>query len=136
MLDAIKKTLESLWTSLPIIAGVFLLVALIEPLLGSIYPVIFTGNILIDPLIGALAGSISFGVPVISYVTGGELLRQGASLLAVVAFILSWSSVGIITLPLESACLGRKFALARNTINFISSIVAAVLVFLTIKLLS
>ena len=39
-----------------------------------------------DPLIGALAGSISFGVPVTSYIIGGELLEEGVSLMFVLHF--------------------------------------------------
>ena len=48
------------------------------------------GSPLIDTLIGTLTGGISAGYPMISYVLSGERLKQGVSLYAVTAFILSW----------------------------------------------
>ena len=114
--------------------GILLLISVLNPLFQKFYPIIFTGNYLIDPLIGAIAGSISFGIPIVSYVTGGELLKQGVSLLAITAFILSWSSVGIMMLPLEISILGKKFAIARNALNFVSSVIIAILTILTLKI--
>lgn len=111
---AIKKTNQNIKTSMPIIIGVLLMVNLLNPLLQDYYVKVFTGNYFIDPFIGSLLGSISFGIPIISYVTGGELLKEGVSLLAVIAFILTWSTVGIVMLPLETASLGKKFAILRN----------------------
>lgn len=109
------------------IAAIFLLVNLINPVLADMYNRIFTGNILIDPLIGATAGSISFGIPLTSYVVGGELLSSGVSLIAITAFILTWSTVGVIMLPLEAKYLGKRFAFIRNIINFIFAIITAIL---------
>jgi len=43
-----------------------------------------------SPLIDTLIGTLSAGHPMISYVLSGELLKQGVSLYAVTAFILSW----------------------------------------------
>ena len=66
------------------------------------------------------------GAPAISYVFGGEMLSQGVSLIAVTAFMVSWVSVGIITLPLESHFFGKKFAITRNILSFIFSIIVAI----------
>jgi hypothetical protein len=60
------------------------------------YRFIFSGNWLIDPLMGAVLGSISGGNPLTSYVIGGELRQEGVSMLAITAFIVSWVTVGII----------------------------------------
>lgn len=133
MKQALGKTLDSIVVSLPIIMGVLMLINFINPFLQKFYPKIFTGNYFLDPLLGAVAGSFSFGMPIISYVTGGELLKQGVSLLAVAAFILSWSTVGVAMLPLEAANLGKRFAILRNSLNFITSIAIAILVILTLK---
>lgn len=133
--EALRKTVNSFCASIPIIIGVLLLVSVLNPIFQEFYPKIFTGSLFFDPLIGALAGSISFGIPIISYVTGGELLQEGVSLLAVTAFILAWSSVGLMMIPLEITNIGKKFAIWRNLLNFIASILISILVFLTIKLL-
>lgn len=134
MQTALKKTLGNLKVSIPIVAGILMLLNALNPLVQNYYPRIFTGNYLIDPLIGAIGGTISFGVPVASYVVGGELLKSGVSLLAVTAFVLSWSTVYFIMMPLEINYLGKKFAILRNSLNFLTSIIIAVLTILTLKL--
>ncbi|MEI8344084.1 MAG: hypothetical protein WCF93_04000 [Candidatus Moraniibacteriota bacterium] len=127
MKEAFKKVLENIKISLPILIGVLLLLNLLQPLFEKYYSWIFTGNLIIDPLIGAVAGSLSFGIPVVSYLTGGELIKQGVTLLAVTAFIFSWTTVGIPMIPLESENLGKRFAIVRNGFNFIFSIFIAIL---------
>jgi len=126
--QAAKKSLQTFKTSIPILVGILLLINLINPLLKDKYSQLFSGNILIDPLVGALAGSISFGIPITSYIAGGELLSEGVSLLAVTAFIIAWTTVGVAMLPFEAAMLGKRFAIIRNGINFMFSIIIAILV--------
>lgn len=109
------------------IVGIFLLVNLINLVLEGQYSKVFTNNWLLDPLLGAGIGSISFGMPLTSYVVGGELLKQGVSLIAVTAFILAWTTVGVLMLPLEAKFLGKRFAITRNIINFFFAIIIAVL---------
>ncbi len=135
MNSSLQKTLKNIKTSIPIIIGVLLLVNLANPLFGNIYNKIFTGNYFLDPLIGAISGSISFGIPLTSYIAGGELIKGGVSLLAVTAFILAWTTVGIAMLPLEISFLGKKFALWRNFINFIFAIIIAIMTIATLKIL-
>jgi hypothetical protein len=136
MKEAFKKTIQNLKTSIPIVVGVLMLLNLMNPLIQKYYPKIFTGNLFIDPLLGAIGGTISFGVPVASYVIGGELLKEGVTLLAVTAFMLSWSTVYFVMLPLEITYLGKRFAILRNSLNFVTSIIIAILTVLTLKLIS
>lgn len=135
MKTAFQKTVQAIKTSLPLIIGILMLISLLNPMLEKFYPKIFTANYFIDPLIGALAGSVSFGIPVVSYVTGGELLKEGVSLLAVTAFILAWSTVGTMFLPLEITHLGKKFALLRNSLSFVTSIIIAILTIITLQII-
>lgn len=118
------------------VIGVLLLVNLLNPLLNNFYPKVFTNNYFLDPFLGAIGGSISFGIPLTSYVAGGELLSQGVSLLAVTAFLLAWTTVGLAMLPLEIMYLGKKFAIWRNIINFFFSIIIAVLTIITLSVLN
>ncbi len=131
---SVFRALRTFKTSLPIIIGILLLVNLINLFIKGYYPKLFTGNLILDPLVGALAGSFSFGIPVTSYIVGGELLKDGVSLLAIAAFIMSWTTVGIAMLPLESKFLGKKFAFARNGVNFAFAIIISILTILTLKL--
>ena len=79
----------------------------------------------LDILGAASLGSFMTGNPIISYILGGELLKVGMSLVAVLAFLVSWVTVGFIQLPAEMYFLGRKFALLRNFLSFIFSILVA-----------
>lgn len=134
--QAIKKTLKSFGQMLPAILGVLLLVALfITALPKAFYEKLFSGNKIIDPLIGAAMGSVATGQPVTSYIIGGELLKHGVSLIAVIAFILAWVSVGLIQLPAESLIFGKRFAFSRNILSFFSALIIAVLTTLTLSLL-
>lgn len=134
--EAVFKTAQSFKISLPIMIGILLLINLINLFAKGYYPKLFTGNLILDPLIGSLAGSISFGIPIISYIVGGELLKDGISLIAISAFIMSWSTVGIAMLPLEAKFLGKRFAVVRNITNFIFAIVISILTVFTLTLLS
>ena len=133
--EAVLKAAESFKTSLPIMIGILLLINLINLLARDYYPKLFSGNLILDPLIGALAGSISFGIPITSYLVGGELLKAGVSLVAITAFILTWTTVGVAMLPLEAKFLGWRFALTRNGLNFILAIIISLLVIFTLNLL-
>ena len=128
------KTGKSFTRITPILLGTILLVGLSEALVPrSFYVKLFGENHLSSVFIGDLVGSISAGNPVVSYILGGEMLKQGVSLMAVTAFIVSWVTVGFIQFPAESMILGRKFAIVRNITAFLLSLVVAVATVLIIK---
>ncbi len=135
---SVKESLSSVWrvalTALPMIVGILLLVSLLNPVFQKYYPLVFSGSYFWDPLLGALAGSIAFGIPVTSYIVGGELLQKGVSLVAITAFILAWATVGLAMLPIEINFFGKKFAFLRNGLNFINSIIIAVLTVMILNL--
>jgi uncharacterized membrane protein YraQ (UPF0718 family) len=135
MKDAAQRTIKNIETSIPILVGILMLLSLLELIFDQYYTKIFTGNWLFDPLIGTVVGSISVGVPVASYVIGGQLLEQGVTLLAVTAFVFSWTTVGVMLMPLEAKSLGRKFTLVRNGLNFTFSIVIAMCLSFVFKFL-
>ena len=131
-----QRTWRNFITAIPIIIGVFLLISFIDALVPKeFYARAFSGIPIVDALVGALIGSISAGHPITSYIIGGELLNQGVSMVAVVAFILCWVTVGVIQLPAESSMLGKKYAILRNGVAFISAIAMAVLIVLTLGIL-
>jgi len=132
--EAVKKSGKNIIGSLPIMFSVLLLVNLVLPLGKDYYLKLFSGNLLTDPLMGAAAGSLSFGIPITSYIIGGELLLAGISLVAITAFIMTWTTVGVVMLPLEGKYLGKKFAIIRNGVNFVFSIVIAILTVATLNL--
>jgi len=132
---AITKSARALYNSLPILLTVILLIGLINTLIPkSAYTDLFRKNILLDSFIGSILGSIMAGNPITSYIIGGELLNQGVSLIAVTAFLITWVTVGIIQFPAESMLLGKKFAILRNLISFLFSIIIAIITVYIISL--
>ena len=133
---SMRKTLNAFSQMIPIIIGVLLLISLATAAVPKeFYSSVFTGNEILDSLIGAVFVSLAAGNPVTSYVIGGELLLRGISLVAIAAFILAWVTVGIVQFPAESMILGRGFALKRNLVSFLMSIVIACLVVFSLGVL-
>ena len=123
-----QKAIKGLWIAFPMILGTILLVSLISAIVPkSFYVSVFSKNFFLDSFIGGLIGSISAGNPITSYIFGGEMLSQGVGLVAVTAFLVSWVTVGLIQLPAESTILGKKFAILRNIVAFIFSIIVAII---------
>ena len=122
---AFRQTAGLFRTVIPMLCGILLLISLLHQYLSGHYRQWFTGNYILDPLIGAVAGSISFGIPITSYVAGGELLSAGVSLLAVTAFIMAWTTVGLVMVPLEASELGLRFTIIRNALNFVFALLVA-----------
>ena len=129
------KALKSFGAMLPVLLGVILLIGLFKTYITSeLISTVFIGNLFQDTLIGSVLGSISAGNPITSYIIGGELLKEGVSLFAVTAFILTWVTVGIIQLPVEASVLGKRFAITRNILSFILAIVVAIATVLTLRI--
>jgi len=136
LLQAGKKTFFSFLDMLPIFLSIILLISLFFTLIPkSLYINFFTKNPILNSIIGAVLGSIFTGNPITSYIIGGELLKAGIGLIAVTAFVLSWVTVGIISLPAECYFLGKRFGIARNILSFVFAIIISILVVLTLKIL-
>jgi len=126
---AIRSSAKQFATMLPILVGVVLLMGLFNAFVPrDILASIFSGNPALDTCWGACFGSIIAGNPVNSYIIGRELLTSGVSLFAVTAFIIAWVTVGLVQLPAEIAALGKKFALVRNAVSFVLSLVIAAVI--------
>ena len=72
-------------------------------------------------LVGAAVGSVAAGPPPTAFPIAASLLRGGAWMPAVGAFIASWVLVGIASLPLEAKTFGWRFALLRNGLSFLAA---------------
>ena len=133
--EAIRKAAKTMNTVFPMIVGILILISLFNVLVPtSSYSLVFRGTML-DPVVGALLGSVVAGNPVNSYIISGDLLKQGISLLAVTAFLTAWVTVGVIQMPAEIQFLGKRFALIRNLSAFILSLLVAFLTVIGVGLL-
>lgn len=134
--SALIKPARSMFNSLPILVGIVLLIGLANTLIPrSFYAYLFSKNVILNSIIGSGLGSIFAGNPITSYILGGELLKQGISLVVVTSFLVAWVTVGLVQLPAEALLLGRKFAIWRNILSFIFSIIVAITTVLIWKLL-
>ena len=131
--SALTKSARAISNSLPVLAGVVLLVGLTHTLIPKFF--YFSKNDVLDSIIGSGLGSVLAGNPLTSYVLGGELVKQGVSLVAVTSFLVAWVTVGIVQLPAESLLLGKRFALVRNFLSFVFSIIVAIITVFVVGLL-
>ena len=120
------QTAKGVTVTLPILIGIILCLGLFKTFVSveTIHK-IFSGNVIFDTLIGSVVGSITAGNPINSYIIGEQLLADGVSLYAIIAFLICWVTVGIVQLPYEISMLGKKFAFTRNFLSFIFSILIA-----------
>jgi len=132
--DNLRKTIKTFINVVPIIVGMLLLTSLVITVFPEqISAGLFGNGDILDTLLGASIGSIAVGHPLASYLLGGELLGGGVGLIAVTALVVAWVTVGIVQLPAEALMLGTRFAVYRNIICFIATILIA---FLTVYTLS
>ncbi len=127
--QSLKIAGQSLLKLLPLLVAIFGLVGLFQEFLPAELVTQWLGESsgVIGLLIGASAGAVAIGPPLAAYPLAGSLLDAGAWPPAIAAFILSWISVGIITLPFEAQTFGSRFALLRNGISFLAAMVSGLL---------
>lgn len=134
--QSLKKTCLVFFAMTPMLVAIICLVGLLQVVVSpEMLSSFFSGNAVVDTLIGTLSGSVAQGNPVVSYLLGGELLEQGVSLFAVSAFILSWVTLGFVHLPLEAEMLGFRFTLHRNLTTYFITILVAILTSFTFQVL-
>ena len=128
LINACRQALTQIGSMLPVIAGVVFLIGILTTFIPQrILSDFFSGNTLQGIFKSALAGSLFTGNPANSYIIGKELLDQGLGIGVVTALICAWVMVGIVQLPAESAALGKRFAIVRNFLCFILSMVIALI---------
>ena len=126
---AIKTGARALINILPLLLAIFALVGLFQEFLppNMIESILGKGNRFLSLLLGGLLGAVAIGPPLASYPIAGSLLAGGAWPPAVAAFILSWISVGIVTLPFEAKIFSWRFALVRNTLTFFTALLSGLI---------
>jgi uncharacterized membrane protein YraQ (UPF0718 family) len=78
-------------------------------------------------LIGTLAGGFAPGGPYVSLPVAAGLLKSGAGVGTMVAFLTAWSLLAFARLPMEVGILGWKFTLVRLACTFFFAPVAGLI---------
>ena len=86
-------------------------------------------------LIGTVAGAFTPGGPYVSMPVAAGLLRSGASMGTMVAYITGWSLWAISRVPMEIGIMGWRFALIRLTSVLILPPIAGFLALFLSKLI-
>ncbi len=126
--DSFRKSVRQYTNILPTLLGVILLIGLFNTLISKESLVsVFSGNSMLDTVVGACFGGVLAGNTINSYVIGDQMLDYDVGLYAVTALIIAWAAVGLVQLPAEIAALGKRFALLRNAVSFVAVIPIAIL---------
>ena len=125
--------LKSAWSMMlqviPLLVVAFIMAGMIQVLIPTelISKWIGAESGLRGILIGTVVGAFAPGGPFISLPIAAGLLRAGASIGTMVAFITGWSIFGFNRLPMEIGLLGWKFTLIRLTCSFLFPMVAGLI---------
>jgi len=125
----LTKALTTMKMIAPMLTAVILLVGWFQTVVTpERLRSLFTGDPIRDTAIGIGAGAVSVGQPFLSYILGGELLKEGISTYAVTAFIISWVTLGVIQLPMEWGIFGWRFTVVRNGLSLLFAVLVSVAV--------
>lgn len=126
---AFEISLKGFFDMLPTFLVIFGLIGILEVYLskGLILKLLGGSVGVLGPIVGALIGSVAAGPPATAFPIGWFLLGKGASTAAVAAFIVSWVLVGVASLPAEISYFNMRFALSRNLLSFLFSIVIGIM---------
>ncbi len=75
-------------------------------------------------IIGTIAGGLSPGGPYVSLPIAAGLLRAGAGVGTMVAYLTGWSLWAVARLPMEVGIMGWKFTIARLVSTFVLPFIA------------
>ena len=126
-MKAFKIAKKALGKTAPSIIAVLGIVGLT---LGTLTPEIISKLVgeeagIIATITAAVIGAITLIPSLIAFPLAGSLLRSGATVMTISAFITTLVMVGIVTLPVEIKALGKKFAMLRNGLGFIAALIIA-----------
>ena len=129
VLQSLRLSWQSLLKLLPLLVAIFGLVGLFQEFIPPeiVARLLGKSSGLFSLVISTFAGAISIGPPLAAYPLAETLLKAGAWPPAIAAFIFSWISIGVITLPFEVATFGARFALLRNGISFIAAMLCGLI---------
>ena len=121
---------QTLWRMAPLLLSIFALIGLFQEFVPTemIHTWLGADNRLLSLLNGGLIGAIAIGPPVAAFPIAGSFIETGAWPPAAAAFIVSWVSVGVVTLPVEAHVFGWRFALWRNLITFVAALLIGLLI--------
>lgn len=120
---AVKGFIKMIPSLLTILGIVGLILGILTPetisrLIGAEAGFLATG-------MAAILGAITLIPSLVAFPLAGSLLRSGATIMTISAFITTLVMVGMVTAPMEIKSLGKKFTLLRNGLSFLGALLIA-----------
>lgn len=124
---ALKKALNALEGILPQFLAVLFLVAAMLAVVdaATISRILGTSSGFLGIFGASLVGAITLIPGFVAFPAAAVLLKDGAGVTQIAAFVSSLMMVGIVTLPMEMKYFGKQAALLRNALAWVFSIAAA-----------
>ena len=119
-ISGMKSAMNMMFQILPLLIFAFIVAGMIQTLIPNelLSKWIGTESGIRGILIGTVAGGFAPGGPYVSLPLAAGLLRSGASIGTMVAFLTGWSLWAFGRLPMEVGILGWKFTLIRIACTF------------------
>ncbi len=125
--QAFRVAGKALWKMAP---GLLAIVGVVGLILGIFPPETISRLLgeeagLLATATAAVLGAVTLIPALISFPLAGSLLRSGATVTTIAAFVTTLVMVGFVTAPLEINALGKKFTLLRNGLSFVAALIIA-----------
>ena len=125
--QSFKVAARALWKMAP---GLLAIVGVVGLILGVLPPETITKLVgeeagFLATATAAVLGAVTLIPALISFPLAASLLRSGATVTTIAAFITTLVMVGFVTAPMEIKALGKKFTLLRNGLSFVAALIIA-----------
>lgn len=130
-LEGLRSAAQMTASVLPLLLFAFVVAGLIQVLLPKDLLSRWVGaeSGMRGILIGTLAGALTPGGPYVSFPIVASLLKAGAGMGTMVAFLTSWSLWAVARMPMEFGIIGWKFTLIRMASTFFFPPIAGLIAF-------
>jgi uncharacterized membrane protein YraQ (UPF0718 family) len=132
---ALLKAWKSFENILPQFLGVLVLIGIMLAYLdtGTISRILGNQSGWWGIIIAAMIGAVTLIPGFVAFPTAALLLKNGAGLMQMGAFVSTLMMVGIVTMPVEIKYFGRKLTIYRNLMAFLFSFLVAWVIGVVVK---
>lgn len=131
----LKKAWRSFENILPSILVILLLIGFILTFLDAqaISRLLGTDSGALGMVIAATVGCVTLIPGFVAFPLAASLLASGAGYAQIAIFISTLMMVGIVTLPLEMDCFGKRIALKRNILSLVLAVITSCVIGVTMS---
>lgn len=124
---AFKKAWKSFENILPQFLGILVLIGIMLAYLdtGTISKIVGNQSGWWGVIIAAVVGAVTLIPGFVAFPTAALLLKGGAGMMQIGAFVSTLMMVGVVTMPVEIKYFGRKITIYRNLLAFFFSFLVA-----------